>query len=35
MWAKGDGIPVDEKALEERVAAAVDEIVGKQVTLPV
>ncbi len=31
MWAKGDGIPVDEKALEERVAAAVDEIVGKQV----
>ncbi len=32
MWAKGDGIPVDEKALEERVAAAVDEIVGKQVT---
>ena len=31
MWAKGDGIPVDEKALEERVATAVDEIVGKQV----
>ena len=31
MWAKGDGIPVDEKALEERVAAAVDEIVGKQI----
>ena len=31
MWAKGDGIPVDERALEERVAAAVDEIVGKQV----
>ena len=31
MWAKGDGIPVDQAALDERVAAAVDEIVEKQV----
>jgi 5-methyltetrahydropteroyltriglutamate--homocysteine methyltransferase len=31
MWAKGDGIPVDEAALEARVAAAVREIVDKQV----
>ena len=31
MWAKGDGIPVDEKALAERVVAAVKEIVDKQV----
>jgi 5-methyltetrahydropteroyltriglutamate--homocysteine methyltransferase len=31
MWAKGDGIPVDEKALEERVESAVEEIVRRQV----
>ena len=31
MWAKGDGIPIDERALEERVATAVQEIVEKQV----
>jgi len=31
MWAKGDGVPVDAAALEERVAAAVDEIVARQV----
>jgi 5-methyltetrahydropteroyltriglutamate--homocysteine methyltransferase len=31
MWAKGDGIPVDEGALAERVAAAVQETVDKQV----
>lgn len=31
MWAKGDGIPVDQAALDARVAAAVDEIVEKQV----
>ena len=31
MWAKGDGVPVDEAALESRVAAAVKEIVDKQV----
>ena len=31
MWAKGDGIPVDQAALDERVASAVREIVGKQV----
>jgi 5-methyltetrahydropteroyltriglutamate--homocysteine methyltransferase len=31
MWAVGDGIPVDARALEERVAAAVDEVVGRQV----
>ena len=30
MWAKGDGIPVDEDALESRVARAVDETVRKQ-----
>lgn len=30
MWAKGDGIPVDEHALAERVAAAVQEMVDKQ-----
>lgn len=30
MWAKGDGIPVDEQALAERVASAVKEIVDKQ-----
>jgi 5-methyltetrahydropteroyltriglutamate--homocysteine methyltransferase len=30
MWAKGDGIPVDRVALDERVASAVDEIVEKQ-----
>ena len=32
MWAKGDGIPVDNVALEERVASAVDEVVERQVT---
>ena len=31
MWAKGDGIPVDEAALSARVASAVQEIVDKQV----
>ena len=30
MWAVGDGIPVDEAALEERIAAAIDAIVGRQ-----
>lgn len=30
MWAVGDGIPVDEDALEERIAAAIDAIVGRQ-----
>ncbi len=30
MWAKGDGIPVDERALAERVAAAVQQAVDKQ-----
>ncbi len=31
MWAKGDGIPVDETILEERVTAAVQEVVDRQV----
>jgi 5-methyltetrahydropteroyltriglutamate--homocysteine methyltransferase len=31
MWAKGDGIPVDEAALAERVTAAVQEVVDRQV----
>ncbi len=31
MWAKGDGVPVDENALAERVAVAVQETVDKQV----
>lgn len=31
MWAKGDGIPVDQAALDERVASAVDEVVERQV----
>jgi 5-methyltetrahydropteroyltriglutamate--homocysteine methyltransferase len=31
MWAKGDGIPVDEAALSRRIAAAVEEIVDRQV----
>jgi 5-methyltetrahydropteroyltriglutamate--homocysteine methyltransferase len=31
MWAKGDGIPVDEQALAERVSSAVQEVVDKQV----
>jgi len=30
MWAKGDGIPVDEEALAERVASAVQEMVDRQ-----
>jgi 5-methyltetrahydropteroyltriglutamate--homocysteine methyltransferase len=30
MWAKGDGIPVDEGALAQRVAAAVQEVVDRQ-----
>lgn len=30
MWAKGDGIPVDEHALADRVASAVDEVVARQ-----
>ena len=31
MWAKGDGVPVDEKALAERVASAVAGAVDRQV----
>jgi methionine synthase II (cobalamin-independent) len=31
MWAKGDGIPVDEGALAERVASAVHEVAGRQI----
>jgi 5-methyltetrahydropteroyltriglutamate--homocysteine methyltransferase len=31
MWAKGDGIPVDEAALSRRVATAVQEVVDRQV----
>jgi 5-methyltetrahydropteroyltriglutamate--homocysteine methyltransferase len=31
MWAKGDGIPVDSNALEERVASAVGEAVRRQI----
>ena len=31
MWAKGDGIPIDEAALARRVAAAVHEVVDRQV----
>lgn len=31
MWAKGDGIPVDEQALAERVSSAVQEVVDRQV----
>ena len=30
MWAKGDGIPVDERILAERVASAVQGVVDKQ-----
>jgi 5-methyltetrahydropteroyltriglutamate--homocysteine methyltransferase len=32
MWAKGDGIPVDQGALDERVASAVEEVVERQVS---
>ena len=31
MWAVGDGIPVDKKALDERVVSAIQEVVNKQV----
>jgi 5-methyltetrahydropteroyltriglutamate--homocysteine methyltransferase len=31
MWAVGDGIPVDQAALDERIASATTEIVGRQV----
>ncbi|HSD67935.1 MAG TPA: cobalamin-independent methionine synthase II family protein [Woeseiaceae bacterium] len=31
MWAKGDGVPVDEKALAQLVARAVDDTVRRQV----
>jgi len=31
MWAKGDEIPVDQNALDERIAAAVKETVDKQI----
>ncbi len=31
MWAREDGVPVDEAALAERVAAAVDDRVARQV----
>jgi 5-methyltetrahydropteroyltriglutamate--homocysteine methyltransferase len=30
MWAVGDGIPVDQRALEGRIAAAVEQIVRRQ-----
>jgi 5-methyltetrahydropteroyltriglutamate--homocysteine methyltransferase len=30
MWAKGDGVPVDERALAERVATAVHDVVERQ-----
>ena len=30
MWAKGDGIPVDERALAARFASAVHEVVERQ-----
>jgi 5-methyltetrahydropteroyltriglutamate--homocysteine methyltransferase len=30
MWAKGDGIPVDDAALEARVASAIQEVVDRQ-----
>ncbi len=32
MWAKGDGVPVDESALAQRVAEAVTEAVERQVS---
>jgi 5-methyltetrahydropteroyltriglutamate--homocysteine methyltransferase len=32
MWAKGDGIPVDSKALDERVASAVCDAVRRQIS---
>ncbi|MBT8446995.1 MAG: cobalamin-independent methionine synthase II family protein [Gammaproteobacteria bacterium] len=31
MWAKGDGIPIDEAALSARVAEAVTEVVDRQI----
>ncbi len=31
MWAVGDGIPVDQAALSERVRAAVEEVVDRQI----
>src|SRR5205814_1460973 len=31
MWAREDGIPVDVAAIEERVRAAVDEVVARQI----
>ncbi len=31
MWAKADGVPVDEQALDRRVAEAVTETVNKQI----
>jgi 5-methyltetrahydropteroyltriglutamate--homocysteine methyltransferase len=31
MWAKGDGVPVDEGALSDRIARAVQEVVDRQV----
>jgi 5-methyltetrahydropteroyltriglutamate--homocysteine methyltransferase len=31
MWAKADGVPVDEAALARRVAAAVQEVVDRQI----
>src|SRR5262245_26091393 len=31
MWAKGDGIPVDEAALARRVATAVHEVAARQI----
>lgn len=30
MWAKADGVPVDEQALSQRVRDAVEEVVGRQ-----
>lgn len=32
MWAKEDGVPVDEAALRERIRSAVDETVERQLT---
>ena len=31
MWAVGDGIPVDRAALDEKVVAAIDSVVRRQV----
>ena len=31
MWAVGDGIPVDRAALDEKIVAAIDSVVKRQV----